>query len=78
MQYLKYHRLVKGFTQAQLAKKAHISQGHYSDIESGRTKPHPEIHKRIADALERPLEEFTAKLYGINPDDMVIRPRGAA
>ncbi len=71
MTYLKFHRMKLGKTQAQIAKDAGISQGHYCEIEKGYIKPLPELHKRIADALGRPLDEFTGFLYGVNPADMV-------
>lgn len=74
MTYLKFHRMALGLTQDQVAREAGISQGHYCDIEKGRVKPHAAIHKRIADALGRPAEEFTAKLYGVNADEMVLKP----
>jgi transcriptional regulator with XRE-family HTH domain len=73
--YLKFHRMRLGLTQEKLARKARISQGHLSDIESGRVKPHPEIHKRLAEALERPMDEFTAKLYGVSVSDMMAGAR---
>lgn len=72
MNYLKFHRMQLGLTQAKVAKAARISQGHYSEIEKGYIKPHPAIHKRLADALQRPSDEFTAKLYGVNPNEMTL------
>jgi DNA-binding XRE family transcriptional regulator len=78
LQYLKFHRMVAGKTQEKLAKEVGISQGHYCDIERGRVKPHPVIHKRLCEALNRPIEEFTAKLYGVNAADMVTQPASVA
>lgn len=72
MTYLKFHRMCLGLTQDQVARKAHISQGHYCEIEKGYIKPGPEIHVQLAGALGRPVEEFTAKLHGVNLRDMVI------
>ena len=57
-------------TQEEVARKARISQGAYCSYEKGYQKPHPDTHKRLAEALERPADEFTAKLYGINPAEM--------
>jgi transcriptional regulator with XRE-family HTH domain len=71
MNYLKFHRMNLGLTQKAVARKANISQGAYCDYEKGFRKPRPKIHKDLAAALQRPVEEFTSKLYGVNPADMV-------
>ncbi len=71
MNYLKYHRMTLGMTQEQVAKKARIGQGTYCDYERGMKKPRPGIHKRLAEALGRPIDEFTAKLYGVQSSSMV-------
>jgi transcriptional regulator with XRE-family HTH domain len=68
--YLKFHRMKLGLTQYQVARAARISQGHYCEIEKGYIKPLPVVHKRIAEALGRPLDEFTGMLYGVNPAQM--------
>src|SRR4051812_13085240 len=78
MRYLKFHRLNKGYTQAQLAKKAGVAQGTYCDYENGRKKPRPKQHLALAEAIERPVEELTSMLYGTNPDDMTLHTREPA
>lgn len=72
MNYLKFHRLTLGLTQADIARKAKISQGAYCDYERGFRRPRPKIHLRLAEALGRPLDEFTGKLYGVDPASMQI------
>lgn len=67
MKYLKYCRLNLGLTQEQVAERARISQGQYSDYERGIKKPRPRVHRKLAEALERPVEEFTVRLYGAPP-----------
>jgi transcriptional regulator with XRE-family HTH domain len=70
MSYLKYHRMTLGLTQAEVARRARVSQGAYCDYERGIKRPRPKIHRRLADALERPVTEFTAILYGVDPAEM--------
>jgi transcriptional regulator with XRE-family HTH domain len=70
MNYLKFHRMTLGLTQAQVAKKAGIRQGTYCDYERGLKRPRPITHKRLAEALQRPPEEFTARLYGVRETEM--------
>lgn len=70
MTYLKFHRFRLGLTQGKLAGEIGISQGHYCEIERGYIKPGPDLHKRLADAIGRPVEELTAKLYGVSLADM--------
>src|SRR4051812_2412982 len=77
LNYLMFHRLRLGLTQQRLAKKAHISQGAYCSYEKGYQKPSPETHKRLAEALGRPLDEFTGMLYGVDPETMVAHGREA-
>ncbi len=71
MCYLKFHRMTLGLTQADVARKAGVTQGTYCDYERGIKKPGPKMHRKLADALHRPVQEFTGKLYGVNPADMV-------
>jgi transcriptional regulator with XRE-family HTH domain len=71
MSYLKFHRMALGMTQAQVAKKAGVRQSTYCDYERGRKHPRPRVHKLLAEALQRPAHEFTAKLYGVESTAMV-------
>lgn len=66
MNYLKWCRLNLGLSQIRVAEEVGISQGMYCDIERGRRKPSPKVHLRIATVLRQPVEEFTARLYGID------------
>ncbi len=70
MHYLKYHRLNLGLTQTEIAKKAKISQGTYCDYENGHKRPRPRHHLRLAEVLERPVEELTSMLYKVDPSGM--------
>ena len=70
VKYLKFHRYRLGLTQDQLAHEIGISQGHYCEIERGFKKPRPELHKRIADAIGRPVKELTEKLHGVSAAEM--------
>jgi len=49
-------RAWRDVTQLQLSFKTSVSQGHISDIESGRRTGTPAVLRRIADALEVPLD----------------------
>lgn len=71
MTYLKFHRYRLGLTQSQLAKKAGVSQGLYCDYERGLKRPLPKHHMQLANALGRPLDEFTAKLHNVEASEMV-------
>ncbi len=55
-----YYRKLKGFTQLQLAEKAHISRTHMSNIEAPNmpTSISLETLLDIADALEVPAENL--------------------
>jgi len=70
MTYLKFHRYRLGLTQEQLAKKAGVSQGLYCEYERGIKRPLAKHHVKLAQALGRPVEEFTAKLYNVDPVEM--------
>jgi len=46
----------RGLSQVELSAKTNLSQGHISDIENGRRVGTPTALRRIADALEVPLD----------------------
>ena len=48
-------RELAGFSQAELARRTGISQGHISQIESGHKRPLPATLKKIAAAIGVPL-----------------------
>ena len=50
-------------TQAEISKRAKISQGYYSDIESGTRWPSPSVAGRIARVLELRDEEMFRVFY---------------
>jgi transcriptional regulator with XRE-family HTH domain len=77
MTYLRFHRMNLGLTQAEVAARAGISQGAYCDYERGEKKPRPKVHRKLALALQRPVEEFTAKLYGVEASAMTLPLRAA-
>lgn len=70
MTYLKFHRYRLRLTQAQLARKAGVSQGLYCEYERGIKKPLPHHHGKLADAIGRPIEEVTAKIHNVDPAQM--------
>jgi transcriptional regulator with XRE-family HTH domain len=53
----------RNLTQAEISKKANISQGYYSDIESGTRCPSPNVANRIAMVLELREEEMFRVFY---------------
>lgn len=53
----------RNLTQAEISKKASISQGYYSDIESGTRCPSPVVAGRIARVLELREEEMFRVFY---------------
>jgi transcriptional regulator with XRE-family HTH domain len=50
-------------TQAEISKRAKISQGYYSDIESGTRCPSPSVAGRIARVLDLRDEEMFRVFY---------------
>lgn len=72
MNYLKYWRLNRGLTQQAIARKLGISQGAYCDYERGFRKPGPKVHLKLAEAIDRPVEELTTKLYRIGGESMSV------
>ena len=48
-------RELAGFSQAELARRTGISQGHISQLESGQKRPRPQTVRLLADHLGVPL-----------------------
>lgn len=48
-------RILAGYSQAGLARKAGLSQGHMSELERGDKQPRPETIKKLAVALNVPM-----------------------
>lgn len=55
---LKQVRVKKGFTQVQVANKAHLSERGYQYIEAGKRIPNVYLALEIANALSSSLEEL--------------------
>ncbi|MFG6378563.1 MAG: helix-turn-helix domain-containing protein [Lachnospiraceae bacterium] len=55
---LKTIRLEKGFTQVQVANKAHLSERGYQYIETGKRSPNVYLALEIAKALNVTVEEL--------------------
>jgi XRE family transcriptional regulator, master regulator for biofilm formation len=55
---IKKQRLRKGLSITKLAKKARISKGYLSSIESHKTNPSAHMIQKLAKALEVPVEEL--------------------
>ncbi|MFN8052799.1 MAG: helix-turn-helix transcriptional regulator [Acidimicrobiales bacterium] len=53
-------RELAGFSQAELSRRAGISQGHISQIEAGQKRPRPATIVRLADVLGVPLGSLLA------------------
>lgn len=60
---LAYLRESRDMTQTQVSKQAKISQGYYSDIESGLRCPSPGVANRIAKVLDIPENEMFHIFY---------------
>ena len=58
--YLNLHRISeeKGWSQIELAKRSGVSQPFISQIEKGERVPTVFVAKRIADALEKTIDEL--------------------
>lgn len=72
MRYVKFWRLVRGKTQIEMARSIGTSQGYYCDIEKWGRIPGPEIYSRIADAIDRPVEEVVGKMNDVDPKQMGV------
>jgi XRE family transcriptional regulator, master regulator for biofilm formation len=55
---IKKMRLRKGLSITKLAKKARISKGYLSSIESHKTNPSAHMIQKLAKALEVPVEQL--------------------
>ena len=57
---ISYYRRAKGYTQAQLARKIHVSRTHISNIEAPNSKTSISLNKLfdIAEALEVPVKDL--------------------
>lgn len=53
---LKHWRKARRFSQLDLAAEANVSLRHLSFLETGRSRPSPEMIGRLSDALELPLD----------------------
>ena len=53
----------RSMTQTQVSGYARISQGYYSDIESGMRCPSPDVAGRIAKVLEIPESDMFQVFY---------------
>lgn len=60
-------RELAGFSQAELSRRAGISQGHISQIEAGHKQPRPRTVRRLADALGVPLGSLLSADDGAAP-----------
>lgn len=49
-------RFLAGYSQAELARQAGLSQGHMSELERGDKNPRPATIKKLATALSVPVE----------------------
>jgi transcriptional regulator with XRE-family HTH domain len=55
---LRAARVLKGFTQLQLAEKVGAKEIEISRYETGRARPDDEIKRRIVDVLQKPAFEL--------------------
>lgn len=53
----------RNLTQVEISKRADISQGYYSDIESGTRCPSPRVAGRIATVLDLREEDMFRVFY---------------
>lgn len=64
-------------TQARVSQRAGISQGYYSDIESGMRCPSPDVAVRIARVLDIPENEIFRVFYADKPRTCARREKHA-
>ncbi len=62
---LAYIRENRNMTQTEISQHARISQGYYSDIESGLRCPSPGVADRIAKALDIPEKDMFHVFYSM-------------
>jgi transcriptional regulator with XRE-family HTH domain len=55
---LRAARVLRGFTQLQLAEKLGRKEIEISRFETGRSQPDPDAKRRIADVLQKPTFEL--------------------
>lgn len=48
-------RVLAGYSQAELARQANMSQGHISELEKGTKNASPATIKKLADAMNVPM-----------------------
>lgn len=53
-------RILAGYSQAELARQADMSQGHISELERGDKVARPETIKKLAEALKVPMPALLA------------------
>ncbi len=56
------HRFRKGWTQAELARRAGLTQGYISQIEHGKAIPNLLVAERLATVLEIPIQNLLKKV----------------
>ena len=57
-QQIRIRRMVKGITQASLAKSVGVSTAHIKNLEHGRSLPNVILTQRIADKLDCTIDEL--------------------
>lgn len=63
-------RVLVGFSQAELARRSGLSQGHISELERGDKEPRPATLKKLSQALAVPM----SALLTIRSDCTVTSP----
>jgi len=59
-------RVAKGFTQLELAQRAHITQPQISEIEKGKANPKIDILQRLSQALNCSISDIDPRHLGWN------------
>ncbi len=63
--HVRIHRVAAGWSQRELARRAHMTQGFISELECGKANPSLETMVLVADALRCPLVELVRTDSGI-------------